>query len=79
MTVEVFAGLLVHVDVFCGNVLLGHSDPLPFLVLVFAGYTDITVVRAFDTTYLLLKNVRLSYHTPTKMPSRTWEGIIVLL
>lgn len=53
--VEILAGLLIHVEVFRGNVLFRHSDPLPFLVLVLAGHTDVTIFCAFDNIYPLLK------------------------
>lgn len=67
--VEVFVGLLVYVEIFRGDALFRYSDPLPFLILVFAGYPDVSVFCAFDTIDPL-RNVKLSYHTPTKKPSR---------
>ena len=65
-TVEVFAGLLVHVDVFCGNVLLGHGDPLPFLILILAGNSDISVYCAFDMIDPLLKCEAILPHSMKK-------------
>ena len=77
-TVEILAGLLIHVEIFRGNVLLRHSDPLPFLILIFAGNSDISVFCAFDSIDPLLKCEAILPHFMKKSLPGVREGLRLL-
>lgn len=64
--VEVFSGLLVQVEVFHRDVVLRHGDPLPFFILVFTGYPDVSIFCVFDSIDPLLKCEAILPHSMKK-------------
>lgn len=63
-TVEILAGLFVHVNVFLRDGQLLQSDALPVLVLVFAANADVSIGNSSDLSHLpaLLPNNVIPQH-----------------